>query len=493
VSPLEVIVVDDGSTDDPAAVLAGQPSVQLIRQENQGLSAARNRGWRASRGRYLVFLDADDLLRPRALEANLEQFARAPESAFVYGAYRLVDREGRPISETNADGAGVFGYERFLCGNPVGMHATVMYRRDRLEEAGGFDATLRACEDYDLLMRLARHHRVGFSPELLAEYRRHGDNMSEDVPRMLRTALQVLRRQRPHVTGNPSREVAFAEGFRELRRYYTREAMVNLVFAWRRGDVSLARLYAVGYVIVTSPAAALRVLADEARLRLEQRSLAPGRVEMGDLRRVDPINPEFGFDRGRPIDRVYIEDFVSRHAVDVRGRVLEIGDDAYTRRFGGGRVAARDVLHVDATNPRATIVGDIADGNGLPSSAFDCIILTQSLHLVFDMRRAVATLHRMLKPGGVLLVTVPGVSSIDRGDWGGTWYWSLTPAALERLLAEAFGMEGVSVSMEGNVLAAIAFLHGLADHELDAKELASRDPLYPVIVAARAVKGGSSP
>jgi SAM-dependent methyltransferase len=214
---------------------------------------------------------------------------------------------------------------------------------------------------------------------------------------------------------------------------------------------------------------------------------------MGDLRRVDPISLDFGYDRGSPIDRVYIEDFLARHSEDVRGQVLEVGGDECTRRFGGARVTVRDILHVDATNPRATIVGDLAEGTGIPSHAFDCIILTQTLHLVFDMRRAVATLHRILKPGGVLLITVPGVSSIDRGEWGGTWYWSLTPPSLERLLAEAFGKAGVSVSVQGNVLAAIAFLHGLGDHELDAKELASRDPCYPVIVAARAVKGGGSP
>jgi SAM-dependent methyltransferase len=119
---------------------------------------------------------------------------------------------------------------------------------------------------------------------------------------------------------------------------------------------------------------------------------------------------------------------------------------------------------------------------------FDCIVLTQTLHLIFDMRMAVATLHRLLKPGGVVLITVPGVSSIDHDEWGENWYWSLTPTALRCLLEERFPSERVTMAVYGNVLAAIAFLHGLAQDELSPGELNVCDPHYPVIVAARAVK-----
>src|SRR5262249_51197298 len=120
----------------------------------------------------------------------------------------------------------------------------------------------------------------------------------------------------------------------------------------------------------------------------------------------------------------------------------------------------------------------------------DCIVLTQTLHLVYDLPRAVATLHRMLVPGGVLLATVPGVSSVDRGEWGATWHWSLTPLALQRLLGDRFGERQVTVESHGNVLVAAGFLYGLAAEELTKGELAERDPRYPVIVAARAVKAG---
>jgi SAM-dependent methyltransferase len=133
------------------------------------------------------------------------------------------------------------------------------------------------------------------------------------------------------------------------------------------------------------------------------------------------------------------------------------------------------------------LVGDLAQGDNFPSETFDCIVLTQTLHFIFDMGNAVATLHRMLKPGGVLLATVPGISCIEHG---ANWppLWTLSPTALRRLLETRFGRRNVSVSAYGNVLAAVAFLHGLAESELQPSELGTYDPEYPVTVAARAVR-----
>jgi len=121
-----------------------------------------------------------------------------------------------------------------------------------------------------------------------------------------------------------------------------------------------------------------------------------GPPAFGSRHTVHPASREFGFDRGTPIDRHYIERFLERHARDIRGRVLEVGDDAYTRRFGDGQVTTRDVLHVTPGNPQATIVADLADAAHIPSDAFDCVILTQTLHLVYDVRAALATLAVLL-------------------------------------------------------------------------------------------------
>jgi SAM-dependent methyltransferase len=225
--------------------------------------------------------------------------------------------------------------------------------------------------------------------------------------------------------------------------------------------------------------------------RLRPRSTpVPDRVSFGDFRRTRPISSHFGFERGQPVDRYYIERFLERHRADVRGRVLEVGDASYTRRFGGDRVTRSDVLHVHEGSPLATVVADLADAGHIPSDSFDCIILTQTLHLVFDVHAAVATLHRILAPGGVLLATVPGISQIDRGEWGETWFWSFTRQSARRTFEMRFAPADVAVDQYGNVLAAIAFLEGLAGHELEEHELAVTDPAYPVCVAVRAVKGG---
>jgi len=215
-----------------------------------------------------------------------------------------------------------------------------------------------------------------------------------------------------------------------------------------------------------------------------------GTVKFGDLRRVTPISPVFGFERGRPIDRYYIEAFLDENRVDVKGRVLELGDPSYTKRFGDDRVTQSDVLHVVAGNPMATIVADLTQAEHVPSDAFDCIIFTQSLQMIYDMRAALRTLHRILKPGGVLLVTSAGIAKIGRrlgrDDWGE--YWHLTTQSMQALLAETFPRADVRVGSRGNVLAATAFLHGLATEELSAEELEHVDPDFEVLVTARAQK-----
>jgi len=208
---------------------------------------------------------------------------------------------------------------------------------------------------------------------------------------------------------------------------------------------------------------------------------------MGHLRRTRPISECFGFDRGRPVDRHYIEAFLAMHAQDVRGRVLEIGDDTYTRRFGGDRVEQSDVLHVTPGIPGATITGSLEDPDVLPAAAFDCMVLTQTLHIIYDVRAALDSVAVGLRPGGVLLATVPGISQVDRDEWASAWSWAITPYAFRRLLTEAFPGAQVEVQGHGNVLAATAFLHGLADTELRPAELAHHDPAYPMLVTGRVV------
>lgn len=214
----------------------------------------------------------------------------------------------------------------------------------------------------------------------------------------------------------------------------------------------------------------------------------PGKVNLGDLNRTTPISKEFGFDRGGPVDRYYISRFLQQEAAYVRGRVLEIGDNSYTKAYGGENVQKSDILHVDDSNASATFVGDLSDAPHLPDNAFDCIILTQTLHLIYEYKNALNTCHRILKPGGALLLTVPGISHIDYNDWGTNWYWSFTDRAMKKLMSETFPGGNASVETYGNVLTAAAFLYGLSEIELNRLQLDPHDPNMQLIVAVRALK-----
>jgi SAM-dependent methyltransferase len=207
------------------------------------------------------------------------------------------------------------------------------------------------------------------------------------------------------------------------------------------------------------------------------------RLRWGDLRRTEPFSRQFGYDRGTPIDRVYLDDFLGRHADDVRGAVLEVGEPHYTERFGGGRVASTDVVDVDPNNPRATLVGDLADPATLPAARFDCVVLTQTLQFVDDPAAALANAWGALAPRGALLVAVPTISKLDTDYPRDLWRW--TVAGLEELLRRACPGGEVEVTGYGNALASVAFLMGLAAEELRPDELAAHDPELALVACGR--------
>jgi SAM-dependent methyltransferase len=214
---------------------------------------------------------------------------------------------------------------------------------------------------------------------------------------------------------------------------------------------------------------------------------------LGTLRRTTPHSDRWGFDRGTPVDRYYIDRFLEAHGADVRGRVLEVKDSGYTRRYGSAVVRA-DVLDVDASNAAATVVADLTAADHVPTGSYDCFILTQTLHFIYDMPAAVRHAHRILAPGGVLLATLPCVSRVLPSDAGYDDYWRLTAPSASRLFGDVFGPEGVEVHSHGNVLACVAFLSGLAWEELPRRKLDVRDAHFPLLVTVRAVKGaGAAP
>jgi glycosyltransferase involved in cell wall biosynthesis len=264
----EIIVVDDGSTDHPEDVVARFPGVRLVRQDNKGLAAARNTGLSAACSDKVVFLDADDLLAPDAIASGLACFRLHPDAGFVYGAHRIVNAEGVPISKVKFQELGPDAFASFLMGNPIGMHATVLYDRERFVACGGFNETLRRCEDYDLYLRFSLRYPVASHPTLVADYRRHGANMSTDFMGMLKWALRVQGAFAELARRDPARTQAFDTGRAIWRAYYSQEFLDRMRTERGVGP----KLASATAAVRASPLFALRRLAPMMLRKLARRA-----------------------------------------------------------------------------------------------------------------------------------------------------------------------------------------------------------------------------
>jgi SAM-dependent methyltransferase len=235
---------------------------------------------------------------------------------------------------------------------------------------------------------------------------------------------------------------------------------------------------------------AARRLPPELRSRII-RNLPGRRVRWGSLRRTLPFSDSYGYDRGQPIDRHYIEAFLARESESIRGDVLEVRDSTYARQFGAADGTRIHVVDIDPTNPHATVIADLTIEGSLPDQAYDTIIMTQTLHVTADDAAGFRTLWRALRPGGTLLFTGPCISRLDNdvADWD---RWRYTPLGLRARLGELLPDGQVNVEAHGNVLSAAAFLYGIAAQELTKAELDAEDPRFPLVICARMLKPNSS-
>lgn len=207
-----------------------------------------------------------------------------------------------------------------------------------------------------------------------------------------------------------------------------------------------------------------------------------------DFDSVYPVSDYYGDDRGTPVDRFYIDGFIADNRRLIKGRVLEVAEDTYSRRFGSD-VASFDVLHYETGTPGATLIGDLSTPATLPEGRFDCFICTQTIHVIYNYMDAIRGAAQLLAPGGALLCTLSGIAQISRYDmdrWGD--YWRFTTLSAQRSFGEVFGLDNVTVDYGGNCYAAINFLRGIALEELDKKKLAVKDPNYPIVISIIATK-----
>lgn len=214
----EIVVVDDGSPDNPLQVVKRYSSVRYLRQENGGVASARNSGIQASTGEYLVFLDADDRLLPNHLQANLKAFQEHPDAGFVCGDYRFFGAEGTwHVHDCHPSPD---HYATLLRRNFIGPPHVVMFKRQIIEKIGGFREDVVPSEDQELFLRIARAYSIYCHHEVIAEYRRHGTQASQKFDIMLKSSVTALRLQRDHINRNPMYREAYKSGIQFRQGLY---------------------------------------------------------------------------------------------------------------------------------------------------------------------------------------------------------------------------------------------------------------------------------
>jgi glycosyltransferase involved in cell wall biosynthesis len=224
----EVIVVNDGSTDNTAEVARGYPNVRCIQQPNSGLASARNAGVAHTTSECLVFLDADDRLRPDALAIGVRELLAHPTCAFVWGRCVRIDEQGRQLPTVPPPPVVGDAYEALLRNNFIWTPAVVMFRRSLCAPMMRFNPAVDASADYDLYLRLVRRFPIHGHPAIVAEYRVHAGSMSRDASVMLTGTMKVLRAQRPYVAEHEAYARAYDQGRRFWQTFYGEQLLEQI-------------------------------------------------------------------------------------------------------------------------------------------------------------------------------------------------------------------------------------------------------------------------
>jgi peptidoglycan/xylan/chitin deacetylase (PgdA/CDA1 family) len=465
----EIVTVVDASTPRSAlpwiASLADESGALFVVAGSPHGGVVKNAGIERATAKYIACVDAGDLLAVDFAATGSDALATDPRARVVSSAVQMIGvaEPSHTITHMSPD-VGVLG-------NPDGIHSASMFRRDDWLRLGGFDEALPALDHYEFWLRLVSSApTVAWvdRPLLIRGLRKDSFWYREGAEHTYLAAMTSICRKH---------EALF------------RQHAADVLYSRERTLTNLGRRYSVliaEHDRTLEEMHRLRVRRDDLRRQL---SAAPGSADVfEDLRRTMPVDRDWGYTRGTPIDRYYIEAFLQSCASDIAGRVLEVQEPDYTNRFGAARVTQSDVVDIDSDNWKATVITDLRRAANIPSGRYDCIILTQTLHVIDDMRAAVGECCRMLRPGGVLLATLPSTSRLclEYGPAGD--FWRVTEAGARATFDPFFSSGNLDIRSYGNVLSNTAFLHGLAVHELTPAELDARDPFFPLVIGVRAKK-----
>jgi peptidoglycan/xylan/chitin deacetylase (PgdA/CDA1 family) len=457
---IEIVLVA-GSAGDPRALRA----LQGLAARSGRRFAARPEevAWAELPGNAMLLLDAGDILTASFFERAASALAADPALGAATSRVRSQWPSGRdellPLPATD---------RARLLADPWAASRAALCRRDALLAVGPPDSGLHPFEGADLWLRLLA---AGWGIAAIDEpllLRRPRAPSSSELPADAAAGLAALAqrhlvgtgREGPGILIDCQRRLEEAAGAHPLR-LERRDGALDEIACLER-EIGAARV-------------------ERSRWGLPS-------FDWGELRRTAPVSREWGEDRGKPIDRFYIEAFVEMHREDLRGAVLEVQEPGLTERFGGGAIERIDVVDVEASNPRATLLADLRNAAHIEDSSFDCFVLTQTLHVIADVPAVLREARRILRPGGVLLATFPTASRVcvEYGREGD--FWRATEAGVRELFRAAFADHEISLHAYGNLLTSVAFLEGMACHELDAAEFAPFDPWYPLLFGVRAVK-----
>lgn len=517
----EIILVDDGSIDKSTQI--AQKYVEEYKEKiryldhgnhlNLGLPISRNLGLQNCRGKYVALLDADDVWFSNKLQEQVDILESETEAAMVYGIsrywYTWTGDKHSPRNDYETE----LGIEPNVLMKPpillvlalrseapTPCPSDILVRRDVLEGIGGFEE--RFCgiyqlyEDQAFLSKIYVRYPVFVSDSCWDLYRQHPNSLVYEITKSgqrYHAGIYFLEWLEQYFQVHCINDSELREALRKKKlRYRNAEWSLNHPFLSKISGVGKIIPTIFNKIVKNTPSYSfLKTLRYfiVTRLKHQEYNPPPGWVRFGDLRRQRPISERWGRDRGLPIDRYYIEKFLNLNSKYIKGHVLEFGDDRYIRKYYNNKISQSDIININKEiNPNTTIVGDIVNAPHIPSNMYDCIIFTQTLQFIYEYKKAIETLYRILRPGGVLLATFPGISQTSGTIWSRYWCWSFTILSAEKLFNEFFLQENIEVNAFGNLICAASFLYGLSAEELTTKELDYHDPRYEIVITVKAIK-----